>query len=166
VAPDRYREATVLPFGEIVTVVSGETAWATTPRGTTDLDADRRRRAQESLYRHYVGLLWAAANGRVRAVALEGPSNVALEVEGVSMRGSFDPDSGRLLSLTLPGTSLEGVPVEERREFSGFESDATPREVRIFHDGKPAAVSRIAKVTLNPETSEGLFARPAPAPNR
>jgi zinc protease len=166
VAPDRYREATVLPFGEIVTVVSGDSAWATTPRGTTDLDADRRRRAHESLYRHYLGLLWAAANGRVRATALEGASNVALEVEGVSMRAGFDPASGRLLSLTLPGTSLEGVPVEERREFSGFESDQTPREIRIFHDGKPAAVSRIAKVTLNPEPSEALFARPAPAPER
>ncbi len=31
--PDRYREATVLPFGEVVTTLSGDTGWATTPRG-------------------------------------------------------------------------------------------------------------------------------------
>ena len=79
------------------------------------------------------------------------------------MRGSFDPATGRLLSLTLAGTSLEGVPVEEKREFSGFESGNYPSEVRISHDGKPAAMTRIAKVTLNPEASADLFARPQAA---
>jgi hypothetical protein len=158
-APDRYRESTVLPFGEVVTVLSGDAAWATTPRGTSDLNPDQKRRAREGLYRHYLGLLWGALNGRVKASALDGAADVALEVEGVSMRGSFDPSSGRLLSLTLAGTSLEGVPVEEKREFSGFESGPYPTEVRIFHDGKPAATTRIAKVTLNPAPAVDLFSR-------
>jgi len=162
-APDRYREATVLPFGEVVTVVNADSAWATTPRGTSDLNADQKRRAREGLYRHYLGLVWAAAQGRVKASALDGASDVALEVEGVSMRGSFDPDSGRLLSLTLAGTNLEGVPVEEKREFSGFESGGYPTEIRILHDGKPAATTRIAKVTVNPEAGADLFARPQAA---
>ena len=162
-APDRYRESTVLPFGEVVTVLNADTAWATTPRGTQDLNTDQKRRAREGLYRHYLGLRWAAANGRVKASALDGASDVALEVEGVSMRGSFDAETGRLLSLTLAGTSLEGVPVEEKREFSGFESGNYPSEVRISHDGKPAAMTRIAKVTLNPEASADLFARPQAA---
>jgi hypothetical protein len=52
------------------------------------------------------------------------------------------------------------VPVEEKREFSGFGSEIYPSEVRIFHDGKPAATTRIAKVTLNPEPSGNLFVRP------
>jgi zinc protease len=158
-APDRYRESTVLPFGEVVTVLAGDDAWATTPRGTSDLNPDQKRRAREGLNRHYLGLLWAAANGRVKAAALAGASDVALEVDGVSMRASFDPASGRLLSLTLAGTNLEGVPVEEKREFSGFESGPCPTEVRIFHDGKPAATTRIAKVTLNPPPSVELFSR-------
>ena len=159
-APDRYRESTVLPFGEVVTVLAGDAAWATTPRGTADLNPDQKRRAREGLYRHYLGLLWGASNGRVKASALDGAADVALEVEGVSMRGSFDPSSGRLLSLTLAGTNLEGVPVEERREFSGFESGPYPTEVRISHDGKPAAMTRITKVTLNPEAVADLFTRP------
>lgn len=159
-APDRYREATVLPFGEVVTVLSADSAWATTPRGTQDLNSDQKRRAREGLYRHYLGLLWAAANGHVKASALDGASDVALEVDGVSMRGSFDPASGRLLSLTLAGTSLEGVPVEEKREFSSFESGQYPSEIRIFHDGKPAATTRIARVTLNPRSVPELFSRP------
>jgi len=162
-APDRYRESTVLPFGEVVTVLAGDAAWATTPRGTADLNADQKRRAREGLYRHYLGLLWGASSGRVKASALDGASDVALEVEGVSMRGSFDPSSGRLLSLTLAGTNLEGVPVEEKREFSGFESDPYPTEVRISHDGKPAASTRITKVTLNPAADADLFARPQAA---
>ncbi len=162
--PDRYREATVLPFGEVVTTLSGEAGWATTPRGTQDLNADQKRRARESLYRHYLGLLWAAANGHVSARALDGAADVALEVDGSSMRGSFDPQTGRLLSLTLAGANLEGVPVQEKREFSGFGSEIYPTEVRIFHDGKPAAVTRIAKVTLNPQTNAALFSRPTNPP--
>jgi zinc protease len=157
---DRYREATTLPFGEVVTVIAGDAAWATTPRGTTDLNPDQRRRAEEARFRHYLGLLWAAANGRVSARALDDAKDVALEVEGVSMRGSFDAATGRLLSVTLPGTNLQGVPVEERREFSGFESGGTPTEIRIFHDGKPAATSRITKVEMNPSPSPDLFTRP------
>jgi zinc protease len=162
-APDRYREATTLPFGEIVTVLAGDSAWATTPRGTTDLSEDQKRRARESLYRHYLGLLWAAASGRVSARSLDGAADVALEVDGVSMRGSFDPKTGRLLSLALSGTSLEGVPVAEKREFSRFES-GYPSEIRIFHDGKPAATTRLAKTTLNPGTAADLFVRPRPKP--
>ncbi len=162
-APDRYREATVLPFGEVVTVLSGDSAWATTPRGTQDLNSDQKRRAREGLYRHYLGLLWAAASGRVSARALDDANDVVLEVDGVSMRGSFDPATGRLLALTLAGTSLEGMPVEEKREFAGFESGQYPSEIRIFHDGKPAATTRIAKVTVNPEAGDDLFARPQAA---
>jgi hypothetical protein len=43
----------------------------------------------------------------VKASALDGANDVALEVDGVSMRASFDSASGRLRSLTLAGTSLE-----------------------------------------------------------
>jgi hypothetical protein len=149
----------VLPFGEVVTVLAGESAWATTPRGTADLNSDQKRRAREGLYRHYLGLLWAAANGRVKASALDGAADVVLEVEGVSMRGNFDPETGRLLSLTLAGTSLEGVPVEEKREFSGFETETTERSPHLPRR-KPAATTRIAKVTLNPGSAPGLFSRP------
>ncbi|MGH9335104.1 MAG: hypothetical protein ACRD21_15295, partial [Vicinamibacteria bacterium] len=157
--PDRYRESTVLPFGEVVTVVKGDEAWASTPRGVRDLDADQKRRARESLYRHYLGLLWAAANGRLTAEWL--PSEeVLLEAEGLRLRGKFDSRTGRLLSLTLPGTSLEGAPVEERREFAGFETGPYPTEVRIFHDGKPAAETHIGKVTLNPGEAPELWVRP------
>jgi zinc protease len=163
-APDRYREASILPFGEIVTVLTGDSAWATTPRGTTDLNADQKRRAREGLYRQYLGLLWAAASGRLSARALDGAKDVALEVDGVSLRGSFDATTGRLLSLTLAGTSFEGAPVEEKREFSGFESGGYPSEIRIFHDGKPAATTRLAKVTVNPPPGEDLFARPPSRP--
>ena len=75
----------------------------------------------------------------------------------------FPKATGRLLSLTLAGTSLEGAPVQEKREFAGFESGSYPTEIRIFHDGKPAATTRIAKITVNPEASSELFARPQAA---
>jgi zinc protease len=165
-APDRYRERTVLPFGEIVTVLNGDDAWASTPRGVTDLGPDQKRRAREGIYRHYFGLLWAAEAGKVEAQFLgtSGEVNqVLLKVEGVSMRGSFDIATGRLIELSLPGTSLQGAPVEETRKFSSFEPSSTgtfPSRIQILHDGAPAAETRLEKAALDPAIEDGLFARP------
>jgi zinc protease len=165
-APDRYRERTTLPFGEIVTVLNHDDAWASTPRGIRDLDPDQKRRAREGLYRHYLGLLWAATAGKVEAQWLGssgGATEVRLKIEGLSMRGSFDDASGRLLELSLPGTSLQGAPVEERRKFSDFEpspAGSLPHRIEIFQDGAPAAETRLTNSTLDPDVEEGLFARP------
>jgi zinc protease len=165
-APDRYREKNTLPFGEIVTVLNGEAAWGSTPRGVQDLDADQKRRARDGIYRHYLGLLWAAAAGKVEAQFLvsSGEANqVLLKVEGLSMKGSFDASTGRLLELSLPGTSLQGAPVEETRKFSSFESSAGgafPSRIEILHDGAPAAETRLERATLDPPVEDDLFSRP------
>jgi zinc protease len=163
VGPDRYRESTQLPFGEITTVLTGDDAWASTPRGLQTLDADQKRRTHEGLYRHYLGLLWAVANGRARGSlvdANDGGAEVHLEVDGITMRATFDDASGRLLSLTLPGTNLQGAPVEETRKFSGFGAAGYPTEIEILHDGAPAAETHVGATTLNPSIDESLFARP------
>jgi predicted Zn-dependent peptidase len=158
-APDRYRETTVLPFGEIVTVLTGEEGWVSSPRGIQDLDADRRARTRQAIFRHYPGLLWAAATGRVEAQAT-GNGGALLQVQGLSMRARFDVASGRLLELTLPGTSFQGAPVEETRKFGDFdEASALPREVQILHDGSPAAETRFTSQTLNPPVDEEAFRR-------
>jgi hypothetical protein len=166
VAPDRYREAAILPFGEIVTVLDGDAGWVSTPRGVSDLDPDRRRRTREGIFRHYLGLLWAASDGRLQAQWLRtsaGSSEVLLRVEELSMRGLFDDASGRLQELSLPGTSLEGAPVQETRKFSAFESEGGltfPKQVEILHDGSPAAETRFATQAIDRTPEPGLFARP------
>jgi zinc protease len=161
--PDRYRESTTLPFGEITTVLTGEDAWASTPRGVRSLDADQKRRTREGMYRHYAGLVWAAANGRVKGSLVaesDGKSEVVLDVDGLAMRGTFDAESGRLLTLVLPGTNLQGTPVEETRNFSEFDSQGCPTQVHILHDGVDAAETHIETTTLNPSGDDSLFVRP------
>lgn len=165
-APDRYRERTTLPFGEIVTVLNGERAWASTPRGVQDLDPDQTRRVRQGIYRHYLGLLWACAAGKVEAQWLgssDEATKLQLKVEGLSMRASFDVATGRLLELSLPGTSLQGAPVEETRKFSSFGPSAAgelPNQIQILHDGAPAAETRLASATLDPAVEDALFVRP------
>jgi zinc protease len=166
VAPDRYREAAILPFGEIVTVLDGDAGWVSTPRGVSELDADRRRRTREGIFRHYLGLLWAASKGQLQAQWLgtsAGSSEVLLRVRELSMRGLFDEASGRLKELSLPGTSLEGAPVEETRKFSAFETSGgltVPNQVQILHDGSPAGETRFATQAIDRTPEPGLFTRP------
>jgi hypothetical protein len=166
VAPDRYRESAILPFGEIITVLDGDTGWVSTPRGVSDLDSDRKRRTREGIFRHYLGLLWAASAERLQAQWLgssNGDSEVLLRVEGLSMRGLFDGATGRLLSLSLPGTSFEGAPVEETRKFSAFETAGgltVPSQVQILHDGSPAGETRFGTQAIDRAPEPGLFTRP------
>ena len=162
VGPRRYRDSTRLPFGEIVTVLDADEAWASTPRGVRDLDADQARRTREGIFRHYPGLLWAAAKGHAEAQLLTvraGSSEVLLRLGELEMRGVFDDATGRLSELTFAGTSLEGAPVEEKRVFSAF-VDGFPTEVEITHDGALAARTTIASTRLDPEVDEALFRRP------
>jgi zinc protease len=167
VAPDRYRESAVLPFGEIVTVLDGDAGWVSTPRGVSDLDSDRKRRTREGIFRHYLGLLWAASDGRLQAQWLRtsaGSSEVLLRVEELSMRGLFDDASGRMKELSLPGTSFDGAPVQETRRFSAFESEGGltfPKQVQILHDGSPAAETRFATQAIDRAPEPGLFVRPS-----
>lgn len=158
-APDHYRETTVLPFGEIVTVISGEAGWAATPRGIQDLGDDQVRRTREGIYRHYAGVLWASAQDGAEAQWLEG-TEIQLRLTGVALRATFDEASGRLSSLVTAGTNLQGAPVEERREFDGFDERGLPTQVRIYHDGALAAETRIESTTLDPTLPAGLFDRP------
>jgi zinc protease len=159
-APDRYRETTVLPFGEVVTVLNGDEGWVSTPRGIQDLDADRRARTRQGIFRHYLGLLWAAANGRIEAQAT-GPGEALLKVEGLEMGARFDEATGRLLELSLPGTSFQGAPVEELRKFSEFDdASGLPHAVAILHDGSPAAETRFTRQTIDPEATDERFTRP------
>jgi zinc protease len=166
VAPDRYRESAVLPFGEIVTVLDGEAGWVSTPRGVSDLDSDRKRRTRDGIFRLYLGLLWAASEGRIQAQWLgtsAGSSEVLLRIEERSMRGLFDEASGRLLELSLSGTSFEGAPVEETRKFSEFESAGGltfPRQVLILQGGSPAAETRFETQAVDRAPGPELFARP------
>lgn len=158
-APDHYRETTVLPFGEIVTVVSGDAGWAATPRGVQDLGSDQVRRTREGFYRHYAGLLWSAARDGVEAQWLEG-TDVQLRFAGTTLRATFDEASGRLTVLSMGGTNLQGTPVEERREFDGFDERGLPSQIRIYHDGALAAETRVESTTLDPPIPAGLFDKP------
>lgn len=169
-APDRFRETSKMPFGEIVTVIHGEDGWASTPRGVRELSADQRKRTMEALYRSYLGFLWAVASGGAEAVyeqeaeirgerALE----MMIRVDGFEMRGFFDDASGRLQALVLPGTDLRGTPVTEQRLFEAFESTGgvtLPTKVSILHNGEVAASVSIASWSVNESPRPELFERP------
>jgi hypothetical protein len=77
-----------------------------------------------------------------------------------SARATFDEASGRLLELSMPGTNLQGAPVEESRRFEDFDGKGFPTKVLIFHDGALAAETRIESITLEPDIPEGLFDQP------
>ncbi|HSF13990.1 MAG TPA: pitrilysin family protein [Vicinamibacteria bacterium] len=158
-APERYRELAVLPFGEMETVLDGPNGWASTPRGVQELGEDQKRRTREGIYRHYPGLLWAAASGKVEAQSLADDA-VLLRIGEMAMRGRFDRATGRLFELSLPGTNLQGAPVTEKREFSRYDERGFPIEVRVFHDGALAAETRIDSTAIDPDTPEELFRKP------
>lgn len=158
-APDRYREDSSMSFGKIVTVRRGEEAWAATPRGVSELTPDQRRRAIDRLYRNYLGLLWAVANGHVEAEEVSA-TELILHVSGLEMHATFDATTAHLVELSMPGSNLAGAPVTERRVFSEFDARGLPARVTIYHDDALAAEITIKKWNVNEELAPELFDRP------
>ena len=159
-APDRYREDATMSFGKIVTIRHGDEAWAATPRGVSELTADQRRRTMEHLYRNYLGLLWAAADGRVEAVETE-TGEWILRVDGFELRASFDESTGRLVQISMPGSNLAGAVVTEKRVFSEFDPDTNlPNRVHVYQDDELAAEITIKTWSVNDALAPELFERP------
>ena len=160
VAPDRYREDSSMSFGQIVTIRRGDESWAETPRGVSQLTPDQHRRTVERLYRNYLGLLWAAADGRVE---VEEPDSgeLVLRIEGLEMHASFDDDTGHLLEISMLGSNLGGTPVTEKRVFSDFDADSNlPKRVTVYQDDALAAKITIKTWSINDAPSAELFERP------
>lgn len=174
VPPGRYRDESTLPFGKIVTIVNAKGGWAETPRGVQPLDDDQLRRTREGVYRSYLGLLWATAQGLVKTGTVEpGEVNgasvdvVTLRLRDLEMKGAFDSLSGRLLELSSSGIRFEGGDVEEKRVFSRFGpfGDLTlPGEVKIYQDGVLAGETVASAYNLDTSPDPELFAQPLDEP--
>ena len=159
-APDKYREDSSMSFGKIVTVRRGDEAWASTPRGLSDLTPDQRQRTVERIYRNYLGLLWGVVDGRVDASELDS-GELLLKVEGSELRATFDPDSGHLLEFTTQGANLAGAPVIEKRVFSEFDDEThLPAHVVVYHDDVLAADITVKSWNINEVLDPSLFERP------
>ncbi len=159
-APDKYREEASMSFGNIVTVRNGDLSWGANPRGVLELNPDQHQRTVERTYRNYLGLLWAVRAGKVEAEEME-KATIRLRVEGLEMVAVFDEASGRLLEISMPGLSLAGVPVTEKRAFSKFDVETgLPMKVDVFHDDALSAEITIKDWKLGVSSPEGFFDRP------
>jgi len=159
-APDRYREDSSMSFGKIVTVRRGDEAWAATPRWVSALTPAQRKRTAARLYRNYLGLMWAVADGRVEAEKTD-EGDILLRVAGLELHASFEQETGRLLEISMPGSNLAGAPVTEKRVFADFdESSNLPSRVTVYHDEDRAAEITIKGWHINEPLAEDLFDRP------
>jgi predicted Zn-dependent peptidase len=163
VYPDRFKQEMALPFGTLVTVVSGETGFQTTPDGTRSLDGERLADSRRARGRNLLVLLRRYLDGQVRALA-RGEHDVALQAGDETIVLSLDPATGQIATMTYQGNDFAGTPgqvvlsFDDRREVSGLE---LPFTVIATFEGGPLWSLSLDAIELGANLPAGTFERPA-----
>ncbi len=172
--PDRYRQELSLPFGTLVTVVTGEGGFMVTPQGVEELPESRLAETRKSMRRELLNLLRARGEPGFDAVALEPGEvdgrpveRVQIKVDGEVVVLALDRDSGEVLEMVFRGSGFGGVPGEIRQRFSDFREVGglrLPHRTSATFEGDPYFQVTAEQIEVDVELEESLFERPAPEP--
>lgn len=171
VFPGRMRQELTLPFGTIVQVLDGDTAWAQTPQGTQALPEAQRNQLASSMARSLTVLLRARGAEGFSAVAAGTDTIGETAVELVQVTHGeqtttlgVDPQTGRVLTVRFRGTNNAGVPGQMQQTYSDFRDVdggmVLPFASETTFDGEPMARATIEAIALDPEADEALFTQP------
>ena len=171
--PDRYRQQLTLPFGTMVTVVTPEGGFMSTPQGTRDLPESRLADTRKSMRRELVALLRAVDEPGLEAVATDPGSVADRPVERVQVSVGdqlvtlgIDPESGEVLEMVYRGSGFGGAPGEIRKVYSDFRQVGglrLPYRTSSTFEGEPYIATTAERIEVDAAVDKALFERPAAA---
>jgi YHS domain-containing protein len=167
--PDRVRVEQTYPFGTIANVLTREGGFSVFPRGQSEMSGAQREAADRQFRTGLLPLLRARRADGFKAVALGAGGEAAEQVEvsygAVRARLSFDPSTGRVLSLSYRGRAPGGEIGQIVRTFSDFRAAGgltLPfKTVETFGaDSAPVRTLTVESIVINGEVAPSLFERP------
>ena len=161
-----------LPFGTMISVVTGEGGFMQTPQGVQDLPESRLADARKSMRRQTVMLLRASTEPGFQEAVAMGAGEVdgrAVENVQVSLAGDLVTvaiaDDGQIVAMTYRGSGFGGGPGEVRQLFSDFREVGglnLPHKTDSTFEGNPYISFTAATVEVDGEVDEAAFEKPAP----
>ena len=171
VYPDRQRQQMQLPFGTMVTVVTGDGGFMVTPQGVQDLPDSRLADSRRSMRRQLLALLRARGGDGFAAVALgagevagHAVENVQVTLAGEVIQLAVASDDGRVLAMTYRGSGFGGAPGEVRQVFSDFREVSglmLPHRTDATFDGEPYISITASEIEIDGPVDAGAFDKPA-----
>lgn len=169
ILPDRVHATQTLPFGEITTVIEGQTGWMRDPRGVQDLPPSMLADAEAERMRE---ALWILTHyDELPLQVLEPVSEGDARLERVFVSSDVVKDwvlffdgEGRLAGMDYQSVDEQGpAAVSVRyRSFSEVGGVSWPSSIQMRRNGEQFLDGTVVSIEVNPAIDEGIFQRPTP----
>ena len=169
VYPDKVHTIQKTPFGNMKSVVAGDTGWSESPMGNKDMEPSELAAAKEELKTDTMGILRNMDDFTFQALesrTVEGTKCNPVYVTGVGddYRIMFlDASDNSVVMVQQPGLNpASGAPVtqkvyiDEYMETDGF---VTAKKVRITYDDEPFGSGTVESFQADPKVDMGLFSK-------
>ncbi len=161
-APDIYRDENALPFGKVVTYFDGQTGWAASPQGVTDLPAEERKQMDLELFRNWPRLLASAQDSNRQIKDEENGTLRISDKAGNSVVLTIDPATGLPMSQSYAEGGPSGQDVlETYADWQDTNGVKLPHKITITQNGKHFADVKVVSIAINQGlTAEQLSKKP------
>lgn len=169
VYPDKVHTVQKTPFGEMTSVVSGDTGWSKSPMGDQDMDATMLAAAKEELQTDMLGIMRNLDDFTCQALAprqVEGKDCLPVYVTGVGedYRIIFLGAADHLpVMVQQPGQSpMTGAPTTQKVYLDAYQTVAgmtMPKTVRLTFDDEAFGTGTVESFEANPKVDMALFTK-------
>ncbi len=167
--PDKIHQDQKTPFGNMKSVVAGDTGWAESPMGNKDMEPAELAAAKEELKTDSMGIMRNMDDFTFQALeprAVEGTPCNPVYVTGVGddYRIMFlDATSNQVVMVQQPGQSpMTGAPVTQKvfiDEYQEAGELVVPRVLRITYDDELFGTGTVESFVPNAKIDAGLFTK-------
>jgi hypothetical protein len=169
VYPDKSHTLQKTPFGNMTSVIAGDSGWSTGPGGNTDMEGDDLASAKEEMQTDMLGMLRNLDAWTFQALdpqEVEGKMCNPVYATGVGddFRIIYiNAESNQVVMVEQPGTSpmtqapvTQKVYIDEYMEADGF---TMPKKMRITYDDELFGTGTVESFKVNVDVDEGLFTK-------
>jgi hypothetical protein len=155
VAPDKFRQDNVLPFGKVSTYSDGKTGWIATPQGVQPVPPAQLTQVQFETFRIWFSLLRSE-----NAVAMPDGKVQVSDKTGHSVVLTFDPATGLPATESYPAPdNPNGTVTETYSDWSESSGIKLPHKIVLTQDGHHYGDITVSEISLNKGITEELISK-------
>lgn len=169
--PNRFYMSMTLPFGEILQVIDGDTAWMKTPQGIQDMPSADAADAKLQILADPFYLLGHFDSFQLQALEdedVEGSNAhvILLWLDDEEWQKLYiDAASNKLVKVTSKGkhpmTQAPGIQETFLAAHKKVDGMLVPMNSYMLHDGEKVMSFEITKFVVNPKIDDAIFVKPA-----
>ncbi len=168
--PDRSWQKMGTPMGEMMMIVTPQSAFMSSPMGSQDMPASRKEDAIKDLMRDPVQVAqhqddpkYVFSAGSTEKIGDVPTTILDVSAAGTAVRWYVDPQTGKILRASWQGMGMQG-PAETVADYDNWKSVdgiSLPFKETRSENGEKTASIEIKEVQFNPTFDPKIFEKPA-----